>query len=188
MSSMPRTVVASIDREYRRYQALGEEAMAQLDAAQLSVRLGESDNSIATIVAHVAGNFQSRFTDFLTADGEKAWRDRDREFLPGEPTKDELLERWREGWKTLFSTLEELTDADLARTITIRDVPLTVLDALHRSLAHASYHVGQIVYVAKSLRGDRWRYLSIPPGKSEAYRKDAALERALNHGRGTAKS
>ena len=173
---MSRTVIASIESEYRRYRSLADEAMAQLDAEQLSARLAESDNSIATIVAHMAGNLRSRFTDFLTSDGEKSWRDRDREFVPADATREALLERWSEGWTTLFDALATLTDADLQRTVTIRDVPLPVLDALHRSLAHAAYHVGQIVYVAKSLRGDRWRYLSIPPGRSEAYRKDPTLE------------
>jgi hypothetical protein len=174
---MPRTILASIESEYRRYRALGDEAMAQLDPEQLHARLGASDNSIATIVTHMAGNLRSRFTDFLSSDGEKPWRDRDREFVPGEPSRDELLRAWNEGWTTLFDSLARLSDADLERTVTIRALPLTVLDALHRSLAHASYHVGQIVYVAKSLRGDRWRYLSIPPGQSEAYRLNPTLER-----------
>jgi hypothetical protein len=173
---MSRAILASIEAEYHRYRSLADEAMAQLDGDQLNARLGESDNSIATIVAHMAGNLRSRFTDFLSSDGEKPWRDRDREFVPGEATRNELLRTWDEGWRTLFGALGELSDADLERTITIRGLPLTVLDALHRSLAHASYHVGQIVFVAKSLRGDRWRYLSIPPGQSEAYRKNPALE------------
>jgi len=175
---MPRIVVGSIESEYRRYRTLADDAIAQLDPDQLSTRLAESDNSIATIVAHLSGNLRSRFTDFLTADGEKPWRDRDAEFVPGEASREELLRRWDEGWSALFGTLSQLSDSDLERTITIRDVPLSVLDALHRSLAHASYHVGQIVYVAKSLRGDRWRYLSIPPGQSEAYRSNPTLERA----------
>jgi hypothetical protein len=181
---MARTIVASIEGEYRRYRSLADEAMAQLDPAQLDARLAASDNSIATIVAHMAGNFRSRFTDFLASDGEKPWRDREREFVPGQTTRAELLARWEEGWRILFATLAELSDEDLGRGVTIRDVPLTVLEALHRSLAHASYHVGQIVYVAKSLRGDAWRYLSIPPGQSEAYRANPALERTVNHERG----
>jgi hypothetical protein len=184
---MTRTIVASIEGEYRRYKTLADEAIAQLDTDQLNARLADSDNSIATIVTHVSGNLRSRFSDFLASDGEKPWRDRDREFVPGTGTRDELLETWNEGWRTLFGALAQLGDADLARTVTIRAVPLPVLDALHRSLAHASYHVGQIVYVAKSLRGDRWRYLSIPPGQSEAFRASPSLERALNHERGKAK-
>jgi hypothetical protein len=184
---MTRTIVASIESEYRRYKSLANEAMAQLDPAQLDARLAASDNSIATIVAHMAGNFRSRFTDFLSSDGEKPGRDRDREFVPGGATREELLARWEEGWRILFGTLAQLSDAELARSVTIRDVPLTVLEALHRSLAHASYHVGQIVYVAKSLRGDAWRYLSIPPGQSAAYRANPTLERALDHERGKAR-
>jgi hypothetical protein len=184
---MTRTIVASIEGEYRRYKSLADEAIAQLDAEQLSARLADSDNSIATIVAHMSGNLRSRFSEFLTSDGEKPWRDRDREFVPSAAGEDDLLRTWDEAWRTLFGTLATLGDADLARTITIRGVPLPVLDALHRSLAHAAYHVGQIVYVAKSLRGERWRYLSIPPGQSEAFRANSSLERALNHERGKAK-
>ena len=184
---MSRTIVASIEGEYRRYKSLADEAMAQLQPAQLDARLAASDNSIATIVAHMAGNLRSRFTDFLSSDGEKPWRDRDREFVPGEATHEELRAGWEEGWRILFATLAQLSDADLERGITIRDVPLTVMEALHRSLAHASYHVGQIVFVAKSLRGDAWKYLSIPPGQSEKYRANPTLERALNHERGKAR-
>ena len=184
---MTRTIVASIEGEYRRYKSLADEAIAQLDADQLNARLGGSDNSVAIIVAHMSGNLRSRFSEFLTSDGEKPWRSRDREFVPGEVARDELLRSWDEAWRALFGTLAELGDVDLARTVTIRAVPLPVLDALHRSLAHASYHVGQIVYVAKSLRGERWRYLSIPPGQSDAFRANPSLERALNHERGKAK-
>jgi hypothetical protein len=184
---MTRTIVASIEGEYRRYKSLADEAIAQLDADQLNARLADSDNSIATIVTHMSGNLRSRFSDFLASDGEKPWRNRDREFVAGATAKDDLLRSWDDAWRTLFGTLAQLGDADLSRTVTIRAVPLPVLDALHRSLAHASYHVGQIVYVAKSLRGEGWRYLSIPPGQSDAYRANPTLERELNHERGKAK-
>ena len=162
---MRRTVVASIEAEYRRYKSLGENAVNQLPDAQLADAAGSS-NSIAIIVWHLAGNLTSRFTDFLTSDGEKLWRDRDSEFLARQVTRAELQAKWEDGWRVLFAALSALTDADLAKTVTIRGQPHTVAEALHRSLAHTSYHVGQIVFVAKALRGADWRYLSIPPGRS----------------------
>ncbi len=158
-----------LEAEYRRYKALAEGAFDQLTDPQLVTAAGTS-NSIATIVWHVAGNLKSRFTDFLTSDGEKSWRDRDSEFLARAVTRAELQTKWDDGWRVLFAALSDLTDADLERTVTIRGEPHTVAAALQRSVAHASYHVGQIVYVAKALRGADWRYLSIPPGQSAQYK------------------
>jgi len=162
-----RALVASMEGEYRRYKALGENAINQLPDAQLAEAAGSS-NSIATIVWHVAGNLTSRFTDFLTSDGEKPWRDRDSEFLARHVSRAELQAKWEEGWRVLFVALSALSDNDLAKAVTIRGQPHTVAEALHRSLAHTSYHVGQIVFVAKALRGADWRYLSIPPGQSSS--------------------
>ena len=162
-------LIASIEAEYRRYKALAEGAFDQLTDPQLVTAAGAS-NSIATIVWHVAGNLKSRFTDFLTSDGEKSWRDRDSEFLARDVTRAGLQTKWDDGWRVLFAALSDLTDADLERTVTIRGQPHTVAAALHRSVAHASYHVGQIVYVAKALRGADWLYLSIPPGQSAQYK------------------
>ncbi|HWG32234.1 MAG TPA: DinB family protein [Steroidobacteraceae bacterium] len=165
---MTTPLVASIEAEYRRYKTLGERAIDQLTDSQLADATGTS-NSIATIVWHLAGNLKSRFTDFLTSDGEKPWRDRDSEFLPRHVTRAELRAEWEDGWRVVFAALADLTDADLARTVTIRGQPHTVAEALQRSVAHASYHVGQIVYVAKALRGAEWQYLSIPPGQSAQF-------------------
>ena len=162
-----RALVTSIEGEYRRYKTLGENAVTQLPEAQLAETAGSS-NSIATIVWHLAGNLTSRFTDFLTSDGEKPWRDRDSEFLARQVKRAELQAKWEDGWRVLFAALSALTDADLAKTVTIRGQPHTVAEALHRSLAHTSYHVGQIVFVAKALRGADWRYLTIPPGQSRS--------------------
>jgi len=145
----------------------GENAVIQLPEAQLADAAGSS-NSIATIVWHLAGNLTSRFTDFLTSDGEKPWRDRDSEFLARQVKRAELQAKWEDGWRALFAALSALTDADLAKPVTIRGQPHTVAEALHRSLAHTSYHVGQIVFVAKALRGADWRYLTIPPGQSRS--------------------
>src|SRR2546423_3733407 len=172
-----RTLIASIEGEYRRYKTLAEGAIDQLADAALAADAGTS-NSIATIVWHVSGNLKSRFTDFLTSDGEKPWRDRDSEFLDRRVTRPELQAKWEEGWRVLFAALADLADADLERTVTIRAQALTVAQALHRSLAHASYHVGQIVYVAKALRGAEWQSLSIPPGQSARHNPAAALEPA----------
>ena len=166
------SLIASIEAEYRRYKTLGERAINQLAEPQLADARGSS-NSIATIVWHLAGNLQSRFTDFLTSDGEKPWRDRDSEFVPRHVTRAELQAKWEDGWRVLFAALKDLSEADLERTVTIRGQPHTVAEALHRSLAHASYHVGQIVYVAKALRGADWQYLSIPPGQSAQYNQRA---------------
>ena len=164
------SVLNSIGSEYRRYKGLGEGAIAQLDDADFSKPAG-GGNSIAILVWHISGNLKSRFTDFLTSDGEKPWRARDEEFIDRSVTRAQLLEKWEEGWRALFAALATLQPDDLERTVTIRTQPMAVHDALHRSLAHVSYHVGQIVYIAKALRGDTWKYMSIPPGKSEEFNK-----------------
>jgi uncharacterized damage-inducible protein DinB len=168
-----RTVISSIESEYRRYQRLGEESLRQLDAEALVRQPPGDGNSVAALVWHVAGNLRSRFTDFLTADGEKAWRDRESEFAPRAVSAADVRAKWDEGWNVLLQTLSTLSDGDLSRTVTIRGQALSVLEALHRSLAHTSYHVGQIVFLARSLRGKRWEWLSIPPGKSEEYNRKA---------------
>jgi hypothetical protein len=163
-------VLRSIESEFRRYKRLAEGAVAQLDEGDFSTPAG-AGNSIAILVWHLSGNLKSRFTDFLISDGEKPWRARDEEFVSRSVTRAQLLEKWEEGWTVLFSAIGALNGEDLVRSVTIRSQPLAVHEALERSLAHAAYHVGQIVYIAKSLRGDRWKYLSIPPGKSEEFNK-----------------
>jgi hypothetical protein len=172
-----RQIVGSIEAEYRRYKGLGEGAIEQLTDEQLCHMSSPGGNSIATIVWHVSGNLASRFTDFLEADGEKPWRDRDAEFLERTVTRAELRAKWDKGWTILFGSIGPLDDAQLHALVTIRGVPLSVLDALHRSLAHASYHVGQIVFLAKELRGGQWRSLSIPPGGSAAYNANPVSEK-----------
>ncbi len=177
---MNRTVVALIEAEYQRYRILGERAFGQLDAEQL-VAGSEHAISIATIVWHVAGNLESRFTDFLTTDGEKPCRNRESEFEARDVSPTEVAAKWDRGWGVLFDALAELTDDDLTSGVTIRSVPHRVDEALLRSLAHAAYHVGQIVYLAKSFCGDDWKYLSIPPGQSEAYNANPMLEKSLTY-------
>jgi hypothetical protein len=172
-----RRVLGSIEGEYRRYKQLAERAMEQMADDELSIQPHGGGNSVTTVVWHIAGNFLSRFTGFPEADGEKTWRDRDDEFLPRTVTRKELLEHWENGWNVLLISLSGLTDRDLERTVTIRGVPLSIVEALHRSLGHAAYHVGQIVFLAKERRGDRWNHLSIPPGGSAGYNRNPTGEK-----------
>lgn len=165
-----RELLDSITAEYHRYKKLGEGAFAQLTDEELS-RAAPDDNSVATIVWHIAGNLKSRFTDFQTTDGEKPWRKRDEEFAERTVSREALLEKWEDGWRSLFTALDALSDDNLNDVITIRQQPLAIHQALHRSMAHTSYHVGQIVYVAKAFRGSAWRSLSIPKGASASFMK-----------------
>jgi hypothetical protein len=173
-----RTLVASIEGEFRRYKALADAAMAQLSETELAAAGPGGGNSVVVIAWHIGGNLASRFTDFLATDGEKARRKRDEEFLPRTPSREELQAHWEKGWRILFASLAELDDSNLQATVVIRGAELPVHDALHRSLGHVSYHVGQIVYVAKALRGADWEWLSIPPGQSSAYNRNPERERA----------
>lgn len=170
-------MIAAVRAEFLRYRALAEGAIAQLPDDALAAVASESSNSIAIICQHVSGNLRSRFTDFLTSDGEKPWRHRDEEFVPVTNGRDELMARWSAGWNVLLSTLDSLSEADLSRTVTIRLQPVTVTEALLRALAHVSYHVGQIVFIAKAARGSAWDSLSIPPGQSETYNAAPDRER-----------
>jgi Protein of unknown function (DUF1572) len=173
-----REILSSIEGEWRRYKVLAERALEQTRDEELTMITSVGSNSIAVIVTHIGGNLKSRFADFLTADGEKPWRDRDAEFEPRtDVTRQELLERWADGWRTLFTELEPLTDLDLKRTVTIRGEKFLVHETLLRLLAHTSYHVGQIVQLAKAFRGNDWNSLSIPRGKSQEYNRNPKGQR-----------
>ena len=178
------TLINSIEAEYRRYKVMGDSALEQVPDDKLAEPGPGGGNSLTIICWHVAGNLQSRFTDFLTTDGEKPWRNREEEFAARGVTRAELLAKWKAGWEVLFATLGALDDGDLTRTVTIRGQPLAVHEALHRSLAHASYHVGQLVYLAHAIVGAGWRYLSIPPGGSAAYNANPQFEKASAHASG----
>src|SRR6267142_197906 len=154
---------------FRYYKKLGERAMAQCPDDALFASLDAESNSIAIIVKHMAGNMRSRWTDFLTTDGEKPDRNRDTEFETPPKTRAELKELWERGWKHVFDALEPLNDEDLVRTITIRTEPHSVMQAINRQVAHYSYHVGQIVYVAKHLAGNKWQTLTVPKKKSAEF-------------------
>jgi uncharacterized damage-inducible protein DinB len=175
------TFIDSIRAEYLRYKTLAEAAIDQLSDDELSTPAPNGGNSIATMAWHVSGNLKSRFTDFLTTDGEKPWRQREEEFAARTVNRSELLTKWNEGWNVLIGTLATLTDKQLTKTVTIRQQPLLVHEALHRSLAHSSYHVGQIVYAARAMRGKDWKYLSIPPGQSAAYNQAPTSEKPAAH-------
>jgi len=155
----------------RFYKELAERAMDQVTDEQLFATLDEEANSIAIVVKHMAGNMRSRWTDFLTSDGEKPDRNRDSEFVDPPATRKALLVAWEDGWATLFRALEPLTDADLGRTITIRGEAHSVMQAINRQVAHYAHHVGQIVLLAKHFAGGRWQSLSIPRNQSADFNR-----------------
>jgi hypothetical protein len=156
------------------YKKLGDRAMAQCPDEGLFATLDAESNSIAIIVKHMSGNMRSRWTDFLTTDGEKPDRHRDTEFEEPPKTRAELIEMWDRGWKYLFDALTPLSDADLVRTITIRTEPHSVMQAINRQVAHYSYHVGQIVFLAKHAAADKWQALTVPKKKSAEFNKQVA--------------
>jgi uncharacterized damage-inducible protein DinB len=158
-------------RQMRGHKRLAEGAMAQLKDEELFITLDPESNSVAVIVKHMAGNMRSRFTDFLTSDGEKPDRYRDQEFeLNPATTRAELTKWWEEGWARVSTAIESLKPEDALRTVTIRGEPHTVLQAVNRQIAHYAYHTGQIVFLAKHIRSGAWKTLSIPRGKSETYK------------------
>lgn len=150
-----------IDR-FLQYKSLAEKTMDQLNDQNLFWQYNKNSNSIAILVQHLSGNMISRFTDFLTEDGEKASRNRDAEFEPENKTREQLLIAWNKGWDCLLQTLYSLTPEDLSKTVSIRNQPMPAIDAINRQLAHYSYHVGQIVFIGKMVLDDRWKTLSIP--------------------------
>jgi hypothetical protein len=158
-------------RQFRGHKRMGEAAMAQLEDNQFFLTIDPESNSVAALVKHIAGNARSRFTDFLTSDGEKPDRFRDREFeVTAKSTREEVMHWWEQGWSHVFSTLDSLKPEDVPRAVTIRQEPHTVMQALNRALAHYAQHIGQIVFLAKHLRTSQWQTLSIPRGKSEDYK------------------
>ncbi len=159
---------------FRYYKKLAEDAMAQVADDELTTVLDSEANSIALIVKHMAGNMRSRWRDFLTTDGEKPDRNRDSEFVEPPATREQLRAVWEEGWTVVFGALEPLSEADLGRTVLIRNEPHSVMQAINRQIAHYAYHVGQIVVLAKHLRGEQWRTLSVPKNKSAEFNRAVA--------------
>jgi hypothetical protein len=165
---------------FRYYKKLAERAMAQCPDEGLFQTLDVESNSIATIVKHISGNMRSRWRDFLTTDGEKPDRNRDTEFEDPPKTRAELTDLWERGWRYVFDALEPLTEADLARTVTIRNEPHSVMQAINRQVAHYSHHVGQILFAAKhftTVKTGKWESLSVPRGKSKQFAADVAAGR-----------
>lgn len=166
---MTNDYLESIRKQFEYYKLLGEKTIAQLPDEKLFWQYNPESNSIATIVKHLWGNMLSRWTDFLTTDGEKEWRNRDAEFDNDIKTRAELLVKWNEGWKCLFDAIHTLTIDDLGKEIFIRNMGHSVTEALNRQLAHYSYHIGQIVFIGKMICNEKWTSLSIPKGNSKEY-------------------
>lgn len=156
-------------KRFEYYKNLGDKSFAQLSDEQIFWQFNEESNSIAVIVKHIAGNMLSRWTNFLTEDGEKSWRNRDEEFVNTFKTKTEVLAYWEKGWECLFNALSQINDENLNSTIYIRGEAHSVIDAVFRQLAHYPYHIGQIVYIAKMIKNDHWETLSIARNKSQEF-------------------
>jgi hypothetical protein len=168
-TSVEQQLLDSVLKRLGEYKALGDRVLAQLPSEALHHQPAENVNNIAVIIKHLHGNMLSRWTNFLTEDGEKSWRNRDAEFEVGNESKEDLVQLWEAGWQTLMTTLESLEPADLQRNITIRNESLPVVDAIIRQVAHYSGHVGQIIYAAKCMQGADWQSLTISLGGSQAF-------------------
>lgn len=173
---------SSLKKQLLYYKAIGEKAILQLEPEQLFIATNEDSNSIAAIVKHISGNMLSRWTDFLTTDGEKEWRNRDAEFENDLITPEALFEAWNAGWDCFLNTIDSLKPEDLSKIIYIRNEGQTVLDAINRQLAHYPYHIGQIVFCAKQLKKTNWDSLSIPRNKSNNYNSEKfAKDKSIKH-------
>jgi hypothetical protein len=171
MTALAAHYLEEMKRQFRGHKRMGEAAMAQLEDMDFFAVLDPNSNCVASLVKHISGNARSRFTDFLTIDGEKPDRFRDQEFeVSGNTTRADVMRWWEQGWSQVFSALDSLHPEDLQRIVTIRQEPHTVLQALNRALAHYAQHIGQLVFLAKHLRASQWETLSIPRGKSEEYK------------------
>jgi len=171
MDSLGAIYLDSAIKRMLTYKTLGDATFAQLEEKDFHYAYNEESNSIAIIIQHMSGNMLSRWTNFLTEDGEKEWRNRDTEFNTQSYGKAQLLDLWNKGWKCMIDTLRSLKEEDLLKTILIRHEPLIAIDAINRQLAHYPHHVGQIVYIGKMVRGRDWQSLSIPRGQSDAFNK-----------------
>ena len=178
MSSFIKNYHADAVTSFRNYKKLAERALDQMNDEEFFAEIDPESNSIAVIVKHIAGNLHSRWRDFLVSDGEKPDRDRDAEFEMIGDTRESLMEFWESGWQTLFENVEPLTEDDFSRTVAIRGEPHTVVEAINRQLTHYSYHVGQIVFLAKHLRSSEWKTLSIPRNRSAEFNRHLGEQRA----------
>ena len=165
---METNYLESVKQQFDYYKLLGEKALDQLEDDQLFWQYNEESNSIAVIMKHLWGNMMSRWTDFLTSDGEKSWRKRDAEFEQDIKTRKELIEKWDEGWLCLYEALDTINKDNFSTTVYIRNKEHTVVEAINRQLAHYAYHIGQLVYLGRMIRGEQWKSLSIPKSNSKA--------------------
>jgi Protein of unknown function (DUF1572) len=180
MTDLAAHYLDEVRRQFRGHKRFGEGAMSQVKDEELFTTIDPESNSIAILVKHLAGNMRSRFTDFLTSDGEKPDRNRDQEFeITPHTSRADVMRWWEQGWERVFSTIASLKPDDLLRTVTIRGEPHTVLQAINRQLAHYSGHVGQMVFLAKHLRSKEWKTLSIPRGKSQEF---SAMSKKFDRG------
>jgi len=168
--------ITTVKKQFDYYKSLGEKTFNQVSEDKLFWQPNTESNSIAMIVKHLSGNMLSRWTAFLTTDGEKEWRNRDAEFANDIKTKEELILKWDKGWDCLFKALVKLTDSDLEKVVYIRNMGHNVSEAINRQLAHYPYHIGQIVFIGKLIQNKKWNSLSIPKGTSEDYNKDKFLK------------
>lgn len=166
---MVQNYLESIHKQFTYYKMLGDKTLEQLSEEDLFWQHNPESNSIAIIVKHLWGNMRSRWTDFLTTDGEKEWRQRDTEFEADIKSKKELLEKWKEGWNCLFTALASVNKDNFDTVIYIRNMGHTITEAINRQLAHYAYHTGQIVFIGRMIKGEEWKSLSIPKGGSKAY-------------------
>lgn len=176
MPTLGKEYLETVIRRVKYYKHLSEQAFDQLEEKDFHFRPSSESNSIAVIIQHMAGNMLSRWTDFLTSDGEKEWRQRDAEFEIHNYSKQQLMDLWKKGWSCFLNALQSLDEEDLMKTVFIRKEPLTVIDAINRQLAHYPHHIGQILYIGKMIRNENWKSLSIPKGHSENYTKNELIK------------
>jgi uncharacterized damage-inducible protein DinB len=169
---MATSYLTSTVKQFKYYKSLGDKTIAQLSFEELKFEFGKNSNSINIIIKHIVGNMLSRWTNFLTEDGEKEWRKRDEEFVDTFSSKDDLIDAWDKGWDCLFNAIQPLSNADLNKVVYIRNQGHTVTEAINRQMMHYAYHIGQIVFLGKLAKGVNWESLSIAKGKSKAYNTD----------------
>jgi uncharacterized damage-inducible protein DinB len=181
VSSLGEDYLSIAIQQFRHFKERAEKAIEQLSEEELHWKPNEESNSVAVIIKHLSGNMHSRWVDFLTTDGEKDYRDRDSEFIDEYEPKEKLMKKWEDGWTLLFNTMENLRESDLSKTVTIRQKPLSVLQAIQIEIAHISYHLGQILFIGKQIKGKDWTILSIPKNGSKEFNKRIAQETAKHN-------
>ncbi len=169
---MENTIISGVIKQFEYYKTAADKTFDQLSFDDMNWQPNDTSNNISIIVKHMVGNMLSRWTNFLTEDGEKDWRHREQEFVATYTTKNDVLQAWKKGWDCLFDAIQPLKDSDLERIVYIRNEKHTVAEAIFRQLGHYPYHIGQIAYIGKLLKENHWKSLSIPKGQSEAFNKE----------------